>query len=145
MASKAELRRRLEDLTEFHRLVGEVLALSVMSQSGWDGVRVTPKQGRESEWLRAKSQVDRHAARAARAFSESGIHVMWKPPGTWNQYPINPGSQWGTILEESPRFSVEVLDACTNQAIGALDARIDDPIRGERSKVGPGAHWLARF
>lgn len=145
MASKAELRRRVEDLTTFHQLLGALFAVSEFVHDGWgDGQRVVAKVGREPAWYSAKAMLDRHAGRAARAFEEARIYVLWKPPGTWNETPLNPASQWGTICEERPRFSIHVLDACTNQAIGTLEARIDDPIRGERGPRVESLHPVLR-
>lgn len=146
MTSKGELKRRIDDLVLFHQLLGRLLDVSDVVGDGWgDSPRVVPKTASVSEWHAAKAAMDRHAARAARAFAEAGMHLLWKPPGTWNEYPLNPALQWATICDEHPRFGLDVLEACTNQAIGALDARIDDPLKGERAKVGPNAHWFARF
>lgn len=150
MASKADLRRQVEDLKLFTHLLEGVLALSTFVSDGWSGrQQLQPKPGREQEWYAAKAAVDRHAARAARAFAESQMHILWKPPGTWDTVPLNPASQWGTIFEEFPRFSLEALEACTNQAIGALEDRIDNPIRGERGPkieaLNPAVRLVWRF
>lgn len=145
MASKADLRRRLDDLSTFHRLLGALLEVSTVEPTGWSNkLRVTPKHGQESEWFSAKAGVDRHAARAVRAFDEAGAHMRWSPPGTMNQYPLNPASQWATICEEDPIFGIDALDTCINQALGALESRIDDPLKGERGPATIDLHPVTR-
>lgn len=123
-----ELRRRIQALTEFHNSIAALLEISDVNPNAWAGQpAIAPKPGRESDWRQAKANVDRVAPKAARSFETAGMFVEWKPPGTWNTYRINPAVQWGTILEPDPRFGVDVLEACINQTLGALEDRLHDP------------------
>ena len=45
MASKAELRQRIEDLETFHRLLGGLLEVSEFVPDHWGGERVAPAPG----------------------------------------------------------------------------------------------------
>ena len=145
MASKAELRQRIEDLETFHRLLGGLLEVSEFVPDHWGGERVAPAPGRQAEWLQAKGALDRQAPVAGRAFEEARMFILWRPPGAHSPEPLNPGPAWATICDDRQRFSLRALDDCTLQAMGALEDRIHHPIKGERGLRSASVHPLLRW
>jgi hypothetical protein len=114
--------RHIESLEVFVRAVGELLGPSNLETRSFSGdPTVVPRPGAAEQWRQKRAAVDRAAPAAARAFAEAGVGISWKPPGTWNTYSVNPAVEWSTILEESPKFSVDVLEAVCNQALGSLE------------------------
>ena len=63
----------------FQRLIAALLDVSDRETDSWGDIHgIIPKPQRRSEWFAAKGAVDRHAARAARAFQEAGVVIEWK-------------------------------------------------------------------
>jgi hypothetical protein len=123
MPAPADKRRHIEAVEKFVRALGDLLALSTLENRSYSGGgTVVPRPGHESVWRQRRAAVDRSAPAAARAFMEAGVWIDWKPPGTWSTQPVNPAAGWGTILEDFPRFGVDVLEAVCNQALGSLES-----------------------
>lgn len=132
---QAEAQRRIEALVDFRNAVGEVLRLSDFEDNSWGTRRATPKRGREQEWSAAKAKADRLVAAASRSYAMVNAYIMYKPRGTWDQYPIDPATQWATILSDDPMFGPDLLDTMTNQAIGAYDDAVKDPDKSRNVSV----------
>lgn len=144
MGRKSDLRRRIADLRNFQDLLGELLAVSEFVVNSLDNDhRLVAKAGHESDWWETKGRIDLHAPQAARAFAESGMHIGWQTPSGAIE-PLNPATHWATICSDRPRFSLDALDSCTIQAIGALGGRLHDPIKGERRPTTESLHPAAR-
>lgn len=123
MGSAGGKGQHLAAIQRFHSAIAELLEVSDFEQRSWGGGPTpVPKPGQAPEWNSRKAMVDRSAPAAARAFVEAGVGMNWKPPGTWNQYPVNPAIEWATILEDHPKFGLDVLEAVCNQALGSLES-----------------------
>ncbi|MEX2622396.1 MAG: hypothetical protein WD651_01565 [Acidimicrobiia bacterium] len=125
---QADAERRVEALVEFHGAVGDVLRLTDFPEDGYGERRATPKPGRDQEWMAARAKADRLVAAASRSFMTVNATIMYKPRGTWNQYPIDPATHWATVLSDDPMFGPDMLDTMTNRAIGAYQDAVKDPL-----------------
>jgi hypothetical protein len=109
-------------INAFLNALGELLEVS--ERDSYSGDRqIVPRDGQEGTWQTRRFMVDRTAPAAARALIEAGVGAMWKPPGTWSSHPINPVVEWATVLTDYPKFDLDTLLACCNQAIGSLETR----------------------
>ena len=50
--------------------------------------------------------------------------------------PVSPASGWRTILDHDPNFTVDVIFAVCNQAIGVLDAKATEAEEHEKTLAG---------
>jgi hypothetical protein len=90
----------IQALHTFGDALEALLAVSTRDDQYLGPGTVVPKPGREEEWSRRRSVVDRAAPAAARALAEAGIGVEWKPRGTFATFPVNPATEWATILSD---------------------------------------------
>jgi len=144
---RADAERRIKALVDFHEAVGAVLKLTDFADDGFGRRATRPKPGRVQEWRAAKATADRLAPKAARSYDIVNATVSFKPSGTWNRYPVNPATQWATVLSDDPMFGLDLFETMTNQAIGAYEDAIEDPPKRQRSTLfvsaGGVSKWLA--
>lgn len=129
-----ELKRHADSLVQFDRALSELFNLSKPDRDHWDGPTIEPKPGRESDWFAAKAKVDRLSYKAARAYDVAGVVINWKPRGTMATSPINPATNWATILGPDPSFSPADLGSCTNIALGSLEDQTQNPPKRQRTR-----------
>ena len=151
MGEKQELSRRLDALASFRNALIDLVNLSDFHEDGWSGrSSLVPRTGREAEWRQAQDLVDQLAPRAAKSFLLANVAISWKQAGSLNRYPISPATEWRTVLASDPRAGLENLQACMNQAKGALDEQLETandfslPVIGW-SHLSPFFKWLVRI
>jgi hypothetical protein len=148
MSSAETLRKRQSDLEAFQVALQRFLEVMEPHHNGllYDSAATwVPRPGQETEAVRRKADVDRVAGRAAYAFAAAGSFVAWKPRGTFQTVPVNPATEWATILERDPRFDVETIFACCSQSFGLLEMKIEEAEEYERQKVRRFLRGLARL
>jgi hypothetical protein len=127
-------RRKHDDVQAFVTALTRFLNVCESSGPDYFGVSNavwTTKPGHESEAARLGGEVDRVAGRAAIALGNE-FFISWKPRGTFQTQPVSPATGWRTILDRDPAFTVDVIFAVCNQALGVLDARATDAEERER-------------
>lgn len=124
---RADAERRIKALVDFHDAVGDVLRLTDFDSNVYGQSRSIPRPGHTQERMAAKAKVNRLVAAAARSYAMVNATIMYKPRGTWNEYPINPATNWETVLSDDPMFGMDMLDTVTNQAVGAYEDAVEDP------------------
>lgn len=138
MSDARTYRRRYDDVQAFLAALAHLLDACESSGNDAFGVSYptwTPKPGREAEAARRAAEVDRAAGRAALALGRE-FFIEWKPRGTFQTQPVSPASGWRTILEYDPNFTVDVIFAVCNQALGVLEARAIEAEEHEQSLAG---------
>lgn len=139
---KVEREKRIQELYEFRAALGELLAVSDGEERSYSGPpTIVPRPGLYSEWAAARAKVDLLAARAAHTLQAVGVGMSYKPPGTMQTVPVNPAAAWATMLGDRPMFSPIDMDACLNQAIGALEANLGSSSEPAREPM-PGARHV---
>jgi hypothetical protein len=144
MSTSETYRRYARELQAFGDALQQLL--DVMEQTegldfiGYPGMWV-PRPGHEAEAGRRRAAVDVLTGRAAYAVNASGVHVQWKPSGTFQTVAINPAAEWSTIIQEDPRFDVDTIFACIRQALGILEMKAEEA--EERERVQPTARSVA--
>ena len=139
---EAEAQRRRTAITVFADALGQLLEVSDVRQPDPYGLNygyepyVMHQQGMESEWSRRRNAVDLAAPKAAIAFQATGVIIAWKPPGyaPGTTFPVNPATEWGTVLETDPKFGLDVLQQVINQALGTLDALVEEEQHQSRER-----------
>jgi hypothetical protein len=145
---RKELSRRLEALANFRNALIDFVNLSEFSEDDWIGrPPIKPRPGRDSEWRQAQGLVDQLAPRAAKSFLLANVVLSWKQAGSMNRYPINPATEWRTVLASDPRAGLDNLEACMNQAKGALEEQFETApnfsLPGIRwSQISPFFKWV---
>ena len=132
--NEAEAQRRRAAISAFAEALSELLDVSDVRQPDPLGFNygyepyVHPKSGYEAEWARRRSAVDVAAPKAALAFRATGVIVAWKPPGyaPGTNFPVNPATEWATVLDSTPKFGLDVLQQVIDQALGTLDALVEE-------------------
>jgi hypothetical protein len=160
--SSETYRRYARDLSAFSTALHEFLSVMQQggsapdSQSGWVPVWQggplndsptpwTPQPGREAEAAERKMKVDWLSGKAAYAFAAAGSFIEWKPRGTWQTQPVNPATEWATILDWDPRFDAGTIFACATQALGILEMKAEAVEEYERHKVRRAVRWVGRL
>jgi len=138
MSTSKTYRRRYDDVQAFVTALSRFLEVCESTGPDYFGVSNpvwTPKAGQEAEASRRAAQVDRVAGRAAQALGHE-FFIEWKPRGTFQTQPVSPATAWRTIIDHDPAFTVDVIFAVCNQALGVLEARATDAEERERSLAG---------
>ncbi len=139
---KVEREKRIRELYEFRAALGELLAVSDAEERSYSGPpTIVSKPGHHGDWVAARAKVDRLAARAAHTLQAVGVGMSYKPAGTMQTVAVNPAASWATMLGDRPMFSPHDMDACLNQAIGALEANLGSSSEPTRAPI-PGARHV---
>ena len=139
---RAEREKRIQELRDFHEVLGELIMVSDAEDLSYSGPpTLVSKKGCQAEWGAARAKVDRLAPRAAHTFLAVGVGMSYKPPGTMQRVPVNPAASWATMVSDRPMFSPSDMEACINQAIGALEANLGSSSEPAREPI-PGARHV---
>jgi hypothetical protein len=137
-----EAQRRRSAITAFADALRQLLEVSDVRQPDPFGFNygyepyVMPQRGMESEWSRRRNAVDLAAPKAGLAFQATGVGIAWKPPGyaPGTSLPVNPATEWASVLDTDPKFGLDVLQQVINQALGTLDALVEEESHRSRER-----------
>lgn len=96
----------------------------------------TPRPGRGVQVDQLAGRVAMLAGPAAEAVDITGIHMMYKPPGTWQREPVNPVLLWSTILTDEAMLDPQLMLVTCGQALGLLESYRDEQAEREKGVVG---------
>jgi hypothetical protein len=128
-------RRRHDDVVAFVEALNRFLSVCEPHAQFSANPTWAPRHGQGAEAARLAGEVDRVAGRAALALG-TDFFIEWKPRGTFQTQPVSPASGWRTILDYDPNFTVDVIFAVCNQAIGVLEAKAMEAEEHEHSLAG---------
>lgn len=122
-------------LDAFSELVAQLQAIH-SSDTLSSFPRYMPRPGREIEADQLAGRVAMLAGPAAEAVDITGIHMMYKPPGTWQRAPVNPVLIWSTTLSDGAMLDPHLMTITCGQALGLLESHRDEQAEREKGVVG---------
>ncbi|NDL60836.1 hypothetical protein [Phytoactinopolyspora mesophila] len=100
------------------------------------------RRGREAKADALRAKAAALAGPAALAFDAAGVSIDYKPPGTWQQQPINPALVWSTMFGNTPMLDPSLVNQVGLQALGLLEHKGDEQAEREKGFVGAIAWFL---
>jgi hypothetical protein len=130
--------RAVTNLRDFLEAFNEMLAELEPVASG--GLSSFPawraRHGREAQADALRAKVAALAGPAALAFDAAGVWIDYKPPGTWQQQPINPALVCSTMFGNTPMLDPSLVNQVGLQALGLLEQERDEQAEREKGFVG---------
>lgn len=131
----------LRDFLEgFNEMLAEFEPVMSGALSSFPAWRARAGHEAQADALRAKAAV--LAGPAAHAFDAAGVWIDYKPPGTWQQRPVNPALVWSTMFSDTPMLDPSLVNQIGLQALGLLENARDEQAEREKGFVGAIAWFL---